>query len=95
VFDEDWNEGLDWCIDEFLSGFLTPALDLGGSLLVAKPLVTGQLVCDVGDPIAQPLNGWPALRVRTASRSAGCRDDISLIWRSFTARSSTRRSLGA
>jgi hypothetical protein len=48
VFDEDWNEALDRCIDELLSGFVTPEFDRGGSLLVAQPLVTGQLVCHVG-----------------------------------------------
>jgi hypothetical protein len=47
VFDEDWNEDLDRCGNELLSGLLTPAPDLGGSLLVAPPLVTGQLVCDL------------------------------------------------
>jgi hypothetical protein len=39
---------LDWCIDEVLNGLLAPALDLDGALLVAKPLMTGQLVSDVG-----------------------------------------------
>ena len=41
VFDEDWNEGLQWRIDELLSGLLGPLPDLSGSPLVAKPLVTG------------------------------------------------------
>lgn len=48
VFDEDWNEGLDWCMDEVLSGLLTPALDLGGAVLGTERLVTGQPVSDVG-----------------------------------------------
>ena len=48
VFDEDGNEGLDRCIDELRHGLFAPALDLSGPLLVVKPLVTGQLVRNVG-----------------------------------------------
>jgi hypothetical protein len=48
VFDEDGNKGQDRCIDELLSSLLTPALDLSGPLLVAKPLMAGQLVRDLG-----------------------------------------------
>ncbi len=48
VFNEDWNEGLNRCGDELLRGLLTPAPDLGGSLLVVASLVAGQLVRDLG-----------------------------------------------
>jgi hypothetical protein len=49
VFDKDRDEALDSCRFELLRGFLTPAHDLGGALVVGAAFVAGQPLCDVGD----------------------------------------------
>ena len=57
VPNQEWDERLDRCTAELLSGLLAPPLDLGGTLDVVAPFMAGQLGCHLDQGLGSGQSG--------------------------------------